>query len=206
MRNILLLSTIAFATITARPCPAQDMSGLRLGATIGYDRSNRNDNYDSLPKDLAGVRLGGTVGYDVPIGTKLTVGAHAGIGWVLGGRERSSFSGDTLASKPGRDIELLGRIGLVLGPKTLLSASLGYARSTVKSRLKVYDPSAPGGYEVAHYSAQRSGARAGIGLEQRLVGGLSLTGEYRYTDYNNEKGYNVYNDRHQLLVGFALRL
>jgi outer membrane immunogenic protein len=203
MRDFFLSSALAFSVAAVTPACAQQIGGVRIGASAGYDHAQRDDLYYSLPDDLAGLRLGGTIGYDLAVTSRLAIGAHAGIGWVVGATSSADLTRDRIISKPGSDLELMGRASYALRPGTIVSAGLGVARSTVTTR---YRYAVSGGFETETFQQRRSGVRMGVGLEQKLAGPIFGTLDYRYTNYGESKRYDVYDDRHQLLVGFALRL
>lgn len=203
MRNSILIiaaatclagANTAFAQETEQT-PAQAFAGPRVEATIGLDQSGDDAFFG---EELTGMRAGGAAGFDVAVGKRVTLGVEAGIGWMVAGNTKiGPFPpGDpnTYKLSAGRDIDVSGRLGYALSPKTLIYGKVGWASQS-------YDVRTTGGEAAGH--GKSDGLRLGAGLEQKLTSNIYAKAEYRYTSYT-EVG-NLKNDRHQLLTGIGVR-
>jgi outer membrane immunogenic protein len=111
MRTIALaaLAAVSVVAITA-PAAAQDASaftGPRIGATLGYDKTQGRD----------GFTYGGAFGYDVAVAPRITLGAE-------GTFEDSTVKRGTLHAS--RDVAISARAGYALTPQILGFAKVGY--------------------------------------------------------------------------------
>ena len=204
MRNSILIivaATCLAGTNTAfaqdaeqEKTPAQAFAGPRAEVTIGLDQSGDDAIYG---KELTGMRAGGAAGFDVAVGKRVTLGVEAGIGWMVAGNAKvGPFPpGDPNSYKlsAGRDIDVSGRLGYALSPKTLIYGKAGWASQS---------------YNIASSSGQAfdkksDGLRLGAGLEQKLTSNVYAKAEYRYTSYGDVG--NIKNERHQLLTGIGVR-
>jgi len=174
--------------------PAQSFAGPRVEATIGLDQSG-DDNF--LGKELTGMRAGGAAGFDVAVGKRVTLGVEAGIGWMVAGNAKvGPFPpGDPNSYKlsAGRDIDVSGRLGYALSPKTLIYGKAGWASQS-------YNIESSNGQA---FDKKSDGLRLGAGIEQKLTSNVYAKAEYRYTSYGDVG--NLKNDRHQLLTGIGVR-
>lgn len=202
MRNSILIlaaatclagANTAFAQETEQ-APAKAFAGPRVEATIGLDQSGD----DAIAgQELTGMRAGGAAGFDVAVGKRVTLGVEAGIGWMVAGNTKvGPFPpGDPNSYKvsAGRDIDVSGRLGYALSPKTLIYGKVGWASQS---------------YNIASsarpsFDRKSDGLRLGAGLEQKLTSNVYAKAEYRYTSYSDVG--NLKNDRHQLLTGIGVR-
>jgi outer membrane immunogenic protein len=203
MRNAILMLAAATCLVGANTAfaqdaektPAQAFAGPRVEATVGLDQSG-DDAF--LGKELTGMRAGGAAGFDVAVGKRVTLGVEAGIGWMVAGHAKvGPFPpGDpnTYKLSAGRDIDVSGRLGYALSPKTLIYGKVGWASQS-------YDVRGDNGQD---YGDKKSdGLRLGAGLEQKLTSNVYAKAEYRYTSYSDVG--NLKNDRHQLLTGIGVR-
>jgi outer membrane immunogenic protein len=199
MRKYILAALAAgsFAGSFAAPAMAQtagdnptSYTGVKVEGLVGYDRLK-------VPGDHSnGVLYGAGVGYDAQMG-----------GLVLGVEGEASGSttdqcatsvnvtGDRLCAKLGRDLYVGGRIGAVVGGRTLLYAKGGYTNARV--RLTYAD----GGTGVNNFNlgTNKDGWRVGGGVEQSVGSRTFVKAEYRYSTYSG----NI--DKHQVLAGFGVR-
>lgn len=187
---ILAAAASAFAT----PAFAQDFTGPRVEANVGYDRVEFDSGLTGAPDDAQGVRLGGAFGYDVALGRSFTIGAEAGIGWSLDDRERATIGATQVSADSGRDIDVSLRLGARVAPRTLLYAKAGWANTRFTGEVRN-----AAGALVSRVRENEDGFRVGAGVEQRLGDRFYVKGEYRYTGYGDDVS------RHQALVGFGLR-
>ena len=175
--------------------PAKAFAGARVEATVGLDQSSDDAIYS---KELTGMRAGVAAGYDVAIGKRVTLGVEAGIGWMVAGHTNFGpylpADPNTYQLSAGRDIDVSGRIGYAVSPKTLLFAKAGYSNET-------YNVRSSDGREFR--DRKNDGLRLGAGIEQKLTGNVYAKAEYRYT-MGSAPGDND-PKRHQLLTGFGVR-
>lgn len=113
MKTIVLAAVAALAAM-ATPAAAQDFTGARVGATVGYD------NYEGA-EDVA---YNGVVGYDVAVAPRVTLGAEATLG------DSTVSAGGIEAS---RDVAVSARAGYVLTPRVLAFGKVGYATTRVEA-------------------------------------------------------------------------
>lgn len=202
MRNSILIlaaatclagANTAFAQETEQ-APAKAFAGPRVEATIGLDQSG-DDAF--LGKELTGMRAGGAAGFDVAVGKRVTLGVEAGIGWMVAGNTKVGpfppGDPDSYKISAGRDIDVSGRLGYALSPKTLIYGKVGWVD-------QVYRVESSTGLA---YDKPSNGLRLGAGLEQKLTSNVYAKAEYRYTSYSDVG--NLKNDRHQLLTGIGVR-
>jgi outer membrane immunogenic protein len=204
MRNSILIlaaatclagANTAFAQETDN-APAKAFAGPRVEATIGLDQSGDDAIYG---KELTGMRAGGAAGYDIAIGKRVTLGVEAGIGWMVAGHTNVGpfppSDPNSYKVTAGRDIDVSGRIGFALSPKTLIYGKAGWASQSYSAKDQ----------NGTDYGDRKSdGVRLGAGLEQKLTSNVYAKAEYRYTRYE-DTGNIGKNDRHQLLTGIGVR-
>jgi outer membrane immunogenic protein len=187
------MKTFAFAaafaaTLAAAPALAQDrapFTGPHIDAVLGYDRVQGGGSHDG------GFVYGGGAGWDFDLGRTVRVGVETE---ATGSTQKEcvALDGGRACERAGRDLYLGGRIGAVVGPRTMVYAKAGYTNARFTSRV-----SDEGGVERDH--ATLDGVRLGVGVEQMLSRNISAKAEYRYSNY--AQGV----DRHQLLAGVAYR-
>src|SRR3954453_11191036 len=162
MRSLVTAAALA-ATAFAVPAMAQDnaapaetsFSGPRVEGLVGWDRV-QNHGHDS------GVNYGVGAGYDFQRG-----------GMVFGGEVEAADSttkrcvgartsvNPRVCARSGRDLYVGGRIGTVVGSRTLLYAKAGYDNSRIKA-------SFDDGTTRAHDGRNLDGVRVGAGAEYKL--------------------------------------
>jgi len=203
MRNTMLLIAAATCLVGANTAfaqeaektPAQSFAGPRAEVTVGLDQSG-DDAF--LGKELTGMRAGGAVGFDVAVAKRVTLGVEAGIGWMVAGHAKVGpfppNDPNTYNLSAGRDIDVSGRLGYALSPKTLIYGKVGWASQSYNTEIS------SGGQSS---SKKSDGLRLGAGLEQKLTSNVYAKAEYRYTSYSDVG--NLKNDRHQLLTGIGVR-
>lgn len=181
--------------LTTAPAVAQEFSGPRVEVRAGYDRLSVNDDYEDLPGLLAGPAVTGAIGYDHAVSARFTIGLELGLTLPTGGSRSAQLGLDRLTIEPGRDIDLLVRLGRAVGDRTLLFAKVGYANSKVQA---TYETGA-GPIETERFNANRDGVRIGAGVEHIIAKDLSATAEYRFTAYDDHVR------RNQAAIGLAYR-
>jgi len=193
MRSFAFALVAAGAAVTAfaAPASAQDsapFAGAHVDALFGWDRFQKQ-GHDN------GVLYGLGAGYDVNMG-----GTLVGIEGELNGSNvrRNQYdvlaAGDRLSTKAGRDLYIGGRIGKVVGGRTLLYAKAGYTnlRTTVS-----YLDGTQAGTDDFRFHRNLDGARVGAGAEYAIGPNSYLKAEYRYSNY--AKGYTS----NQVVGGFC---
>jgi len=189
------MRSVAFAliaaTAAATPALAQErapFTGPRVEGVIGWDRVQAGGGHDD------DVLYGVNAGYDAQMG-----------GAVVGGEveytdsdTRSCFGSTTVAdprvcAKASRDLYVGGRVGTVVGERTLLYAGAGYTNAGVKVT------SDDGTDEVTVDDGNLDGVRLKAGAEYAIGTNSYVKAEYRYSNY--EQGV----ERHQALAGFGFR-
>lgn len=189
MRNLVFAAMLA-ATV-ATPVFAQDggpsFTGPRVEGIVGWDRAgNDRDRIGGVGRD-SGVTYGVGVGYDRQFGN-IVAGVDAEL-------TDSSAKPDDIAGTRanfGRDIYVGGRIGTVVGGRTLLYAKAGYTNARAKLTSTV------DGVTASDHT-NLDGVRVGAGAEYALTGNMFLKAEYRYSNYQD--GF----DRQQVVGGFGFR-
>ena len=188
MRSIVVAAL--FAASTAVPALAQDsapFTGARVEGLAGWDRVQNNGHDD-------GVQYGIGAGYDFQAG-----GAVVGIeGEAADSSVRQCTGSRTVAdprfcAKAGRDLYVGGRIGTVVGGKTLLYAKGGYTNAQAKLT------SNDGTVQTTLGKTNLDGYRVGAGAEYAIGPRSFVKTEYRYSNY--ESGFS----RHQVVAGFGFR-
>lgn len=192
MRSIVVAAL--FAASAAAPALAQDtagdgarFTGARVEGLAGWDRVE-NQGHDD------GVHYGLGAGYDFQAG-----GALVGIeGEVADSSVKQCFGSATAAdpricARTGRDLYVGGRLGTVVGGRTLLYAKAGYTNARAKLT------SDDGTGRVTLGKTDLNGYRVGAGAEYAIGSNSFVKTEYRYSNYEN--GFS----RHQVVAGFGFR-
>ncbi|MDB5663252.1 MAG: porin family protein [Sphingomonas bacterium] len=184
-----LLATVA-AMATAAPALAQEsapFTGARVEGIVGWDRLQDRGHNDDVMYGVSG-------GYDMQMGSAL-VGIEAE---AADSNNKTCFGAQTAAdprvcAKAARDLYVGGRVGTVVGGRTLLYAKAGYTNARVKLT------SDDGTNQVTLARDNLNGARVGAGAEYAVGPNSFVKAEYRYSNY--EQGL----ERHQLVGGFGFR-
>jgi outer membrane immunogenic protein len=170
--TLLLAPVSAFAQDAA---PAHDFAGPRIEARIGYETPTISDGSGSIWKIGSAVSYGGEVGVDIRAGNKVVVGPYANY-------EFSSVSlcdGGLCLNETG-NLSVGGRVGVILGTKTLLYAKGGYASITLEAKSgSVTD------------SESKGGVQGGLGVEVGLGKKAYVFLEGSYADYGDFHGINL---------------
>jgi outer membrane immunogenic protein len=192
MRKYLFAALVA-GTI-ATPAFAQDapnLSGFHVEGIVGYDRPNvDNANGD-------GILYGVGAGYDFQSGN-----AVFGIeGEASDSTAHECATGtivvtDQLCARSGRDLYVGGRVGAVVGGRTLLYVKAGYTNARIG--LDYNDGTAA---TLNDFSLHENldGVRVGAGAQFAIGTNAFLKTEYRYSNYQD--GF----DRHQVVAGVGFR-
>lgn len=179
-----LLAATAGVPAMAQDVASAPFTGLRVEGLLGGDRLQNGGHDDAI-------MYGVGAGYDLQMGG-LLVGVEADITDSDARQCYGVSIGNGICASTGRDIAVGGRVGTVLGGRTLLYAKAGYTNARVK--LAVETPSA-----TFTSREELDGIRVGAGAEYALSQNTFLKAEYRYSNY--EQGF----ERHQALGGFGVR-
>jgi outer membrane immunogenic protein len=191
MRSIVVAALVA--ATAASPVFAQDSSGRapftgpRIEGLAGWDRVQNNGHDD-------GVNYGVAAGYDIQTGMGV-VGIEGEVGdsstkQCVGAKTTAD---PRLCAKAARDLYIGGRIGKVIGDKTLIYAKAGYTNTRAKLT------SDDGTARTTLARTDLDGARVGAGVEYALTSNAYVKTEYRYSNYQD--GFS----RHQVVGGFGMR-
>lgn len=229
----LILAAVAAAAL-AMPAHAQDVSGFRIEARAGWDRSSidatlPNPDYDeededSGPEFLTGsekdssIAYGFEAGYDVMLGSSFVLGAYAGAELSDAAICGEVVEDDLACADFGRTFTLGARVGVPIGETSLFYVKGGYSNgklsATYDADVTDNDDETPGA--IASFSHTKGGYHLGAGLELGLTQALYAKVEYVYTNFGNrswlvgddaatDPTLVVGSDRHQALVGLGLR-
>lgn len=177
------------APVFAQDAAAPAFTGARLEGIGGWDRSQAVGDH----KD--GVLYGIGAGYDFALGTNMIAGiegeANDSSAKVCAGSETAADP--RLCARAARDLYVGGRIGTVVGGKTLLYAKAGYTNGQYKFT------SDDGSNRTTLAKSNLDGVRVGAGAEYALSSNTYVKAEYRYSNY--EQGVS----RNQVVGGFGMR-
>ena len=164
----LILAAVAALTAVATPAMAQDFTGARVGVTGGYDDVQSRD----------GFTYGVVAGVDAPIAKGVTLGVEATL-------EDSTASAAGVDAS--RELGVAVRAGVVVLPKTLVFAKVGYTNAR---------------FELAgtNSGVTLEGLRYGAGVEYAVTNHTYVTAEYRRSELENGFG-----GRDGALVGVGFR-
>jgi outer membrane immunogenic protein len=185
----------ALATgMVAAPAFAQDAppnGGFRIEAIGGYDRAHVDGEHAN------GAVYGVGVGYDAQSGRAL---------FGIEGEATSStadrcvngavIAGDRTCAQLRRDLYVGGRVGAMVGPRTLVYAKAGYTNA--RSRVDYEDGTSGTALDFTDHR-NLDGARVGAGVQFGVGRNSYVRTEYRYSNY--EAGV----DRHQVVGAFGFR-
>jgi outer membrane immunogenic protein len=190
MRYVALAALVT--GMIAAPAIAQDppaAGGFHIDGIVGYDRPHVDGVHAN------GVTYGVGAGYDLQAGRALF--------GIEGEATNSSadrcadglvVAGDRTCAGLRRDLYVGGRIGALVGNRTLLYAKAGYTNA--RARVSYDDGTAA---TAADFTDHRNldGARVGAGIQFGIGPNAYLRTEYRYSNY--EGGV----DRHQVVGAFG---
>ncbi|MEP9358648.1 outer membrane beta-barrel protein [Sphingomonas sp. KR3-1] len=170
--TLLLAPLSAFAQDGA---PAHDFAGPRIEARLGYETPTISDGSGSIWKIGSAVSYGGEVGVDIRAGSKVVVGPYANY-------EFSSVSlcdGAVCLNEKG-NLSVGGRLGFVVGGKTLIYAKAGYASISLEAKAG-----------SASDTESKGGIQGGLGVEIGLGKKAYAFVEGSYADYGDFYGINL---------------
>jgi outer membrane immunogenic protein len=190
---------------SAAPALAQSFQGFHADATVGYDRvgARVSDGTSSIKGHKSGVVFGAAAGWDFQAGS-LVFGPYGGIDFATTKRCTPIFGNDKGCAKAKRNFEAGGRLGAVVGDKTLLYGKVAYVNG--RATLSYTDFS--DATNNLSLSDNRGGIRFGAGASYMLSSSLYVTGEYRYTKYDTYRdaasGVSLRINRHQAVGGIGV--
>ncbi len=206
MKNLLRTTCIAAGVLaaTAGTAAAQSaaernpFAGFYVGGQVGYDSyqlNNRSDLPDfdeenggritGLGSD--GIAAGVLLGYNVPLSDSFIIGIEGTGRW-------SDASGNTSVSDDISDSTIeqgnrwswgvMGRLGLVVSPSTMIYASGGWGQTRFNTRF-INTPAGGQPTTVFDDGLTRDAWRVGGGVEMALGGGWAGRLDYTYSNYND---------------------
>lgn len=170
------LAAVAAAAFVSSAASANDISGFRGEAILGWDQIRLSGE-----GNRSGFAYGVGVGYDLPVGETISVGVDAEIAGSTA-KLRESLRGEFFEVKAGRDIYVGGRITGKVADNVAVYAKAGYsnARLSTKSNIAGFDD----------LSGNGDGFRVGAGAQYLLGNGAYVGGEYRYSNYEGDFSRN----------------
>jgi len=193
MRSAALIALVAATTAAVAtpafaqdPAPTGSFAGPRVEGLVGWDRTQGYGDHDD------GVLYGIAGGYDFQSGNLvLGVDAELNDSTAKDCVGAGSAANPEVCAKAGRDLYVGGRVGTVVGSRTLLYAKAGYTNARYKLTYDDGDKITDG--------RNFDGLRVGAGAEYALSPNSFIKAEYRYSNY--EDGL----ERHQVVGGFGFR-
>jgi len=182
--TLLLAPISAFAQDEA---PAHDFAGPRIEARLGYETPTVSDGSGGIWKIGSAVSYGGEIGVDLRAGKNVVVGPYANY-------EFSSVSlcdGGACLEETG-NLSVGGRLGLVVGAKSLVYVKAGYASMTFKGTLSGQSA-----------SESKGGVQGSLGIELGLGKKAYAFLDASYADYGKFYGINL--QRRQVAGGVGIR-
>lgn len=230
MKYQVMIAT-ALAGLVAVPGHAQDLSGFRAEARLGWEQVGTKATLPNPDEDedVDGdeVLVASDHGSDPSYGIELGYDAQIGSSFVLGGYVGADLSDtatcaglieDDLACAELKRTFTVGlRAGVPVGKAALVYVKGGYSngkfRTTYDADVTDNDDDEPG--EIAHFSETEGGYHIGGGVELGLTQSLYAKLEYVYTDYGSRSyllgdaadapALKASSDRHQVVAGIGLR-
>lgn len=191
MYKKLLASAAALAFLSAGSAHAEEFTGPRIEAQVGWDSASPSSKGPSID----GITYGIVAGYDHAVSENLIVGAEVGVD-LFDNKSRSISGTTSYDSSAKREIEASARIGTKLLNNVLVYAKAGYANARFTEAVTVGGTT---GNTRTEFSTNLDGVRVGAGVETSLFSGILAKTEYRYTNYQQDVS------RHQVMVGLGYR-
>jgi outer membrane immunogenic protein len=194
----LIMRYVAYAallagTLVATPAFAQEVpnnGGFHVDGIVGWDHARASG------ETANGVAYGAGVGYDLQSGRALFgVEAEASDSSADRCITGSVIAGDRACASFGRDLYAGGRVGYLVGPRTLIYAKAGYTNA--RASLSYDDGTAATNLDFVDHR-NLDGIRAGAGLQFGIGDHAYVRTEYRYSNYQDGV------DRHQVVGGFGV--
>lgn len=193
-RSLLGALALTSTALVAAPTFAEPFQGPYVGVEAGVDH-----NHVRHPRDIdahhgqTAIAGGAIAGYDYKLTPRIVVGAEAGVDFGVHDAVTGDVGGTPASIDPQREINVTGRVGFLINPKTLLYARGGYANVRLHTTIGQQA-------EAISRSSDVNGWTLGGGAERALTTNVSARVEYRYTELGQVHGRF---DRQQALVGLA---
>lgn len=201
MKHILTsVAAVALAAGIGTVAHAEPFNGPFVGVQGGWSQSDAGTPSTPLG-DVAINRThdsvvgGAFAGYDHKIGSRVVIGAEAGIQAGIDDSIVRNSSAGRITIDPKYSFDLTARAGYLVTDNTLIYARGGYTNARVRTSIED-----AGGLRTV--SSHRDGWLVGGGVERAITDNVSARVEYRYADLSEGDGRF---DRHQALVGVAYR-
>lgn len=183
--NIKYLAAALAATTFATPALANNVSGPRVEAVLGWD------NVSVIDESRGGFLYGIGAGYDFAVSSKSSLGID--VEYTDSTTDIEFTDGaDSAKVSTGRDLYVGGRFTTAVSEKFALYAKAGYTNARIKATETV------GGVTVSD-AANGDGIRGGVGGQYLIGGNTYLGAEYRYSNYEGDFS------RHQVAATFGVR-
>lgn len=201
MKHVLSsVAAVALAAGVGTAAHAEPFNGPFVGVQGGWSQSDVGTPSTPLGDVPVGrtndsVVGGAFAGYDHKIGSRVVIGAEAG---VQAGADDSivrNSSAGRITVDPRYSFDLTARAGYLVSDNTLIYARGGYTNARVRTSID-------DGAGIRTASSHRDGWLVGGGVERAITDNISARVEYRYADLSEGDGRF---DRHQALVGVAYR-
>ena len=193
-RSFVAALALASTALVAAPALAEPFQGPYVGfeAGVDHDHVDRARGIDAHHGQTA-FAGGAIAGYDYKLTPRIVVGAEAGVDFGVHDAVMGNVGGTPASLDPQRQINVTGRAGYLINPKTLVYARGGYANVRVRTTIGQQA-------EAISRSSDLNGWTLGGGAERALTTNVSARVEYRYTELGQVHGRF---DRQQVLVGLA---
>jgi outer membrane immunogenic protein len=192
MRYVALAALVT--GMIAAPAFAQNVpsaGGFHVDGIVGYDRPNVDGVH------AHGVTYGVGAGYDLQAGRALFgIEGEATNSSADRCVDGAVIAGDHTCAGLRRDLYVGGRVGALVGPRTLIYAKAGYTNA--RGRVEYDDGTTSTALDFTDHR-NLDGIRAGAGVQFGLSEHAYLRTEYRYSNY--EAGV----DRHQVVGALGFR-
>jgi len=185
--------------------------GVAGGASSAVTRTTASVGGANASIDGGGQSMLGSVygGYDYQIADQVVIGAMGDASWSNPQSTMTLSGGGATAAvtvSPSMSWSVLGRVGLLPVPSTLLYAAAGYTAEQVGTMAIA---GAGGGTAFLQSNDTLSGWTVGPGIETVIFGGWSTKLEYRYSQYEARSilggGISIQPSTHAVRAGFAYK-
>ncbi len=185
--------------------------GVAGGASSAVTRTTASFGGASGSTDGGGQSLLGSVygGYDYQIADQAVIGVMGDATWSNPQSTMTLSGGGATASltvSPSMSWSVLGRVGFLPVPSTLVYAAAGYTAETVGTTAIA---SGGGGTALFQSNDTLGGWTVGPGIETVIFGGWSTRLEYRYSQYETRSmlggGASIQPSTHTVRAGLAYK-
>jgi outer membrane immunogenic protein len=185
--------------------------GVAGGASSAVTRTTATFGSANATIDGGGQNLLGSVygGYDYQFANQAVIGVMGDATWSNPQSTMTLSGGGATAAvtvSPSMSWSVLGRVGLLPAPSTLIYAAAGYTGETVGTTAIA---SGGGGTALFQSNDTLSGWTVGPGIETVIYGGWSTKIEYRYSQYETRAvlggGTTIQPSAHTVRAGLAYK-